>query len=131
MKTNQLNVVLKVNAISSGVTGMILIFFRDLCSSLFEVTASEIFLGVGIFLLIFAVYVFAESTRKDIHARRVQFISALDILWVVASDAILIIFWKNVSVIGNLLIFGVALWVAAMAYLQLSGVKKQAQPERV
>ena len=125
MKT--LKNILMLNAVSSGSTAIILIFFAPMVAGIFEVPDTSDFYGTGIFLLVFAGLVFFESLQKTIRPNRVLFISALDLLWVVASLAIVVLHMFNLSFIGYCLISAVAVWVAAMAYLQSKGVKRMSR----
>ncbi|GAA4449414.1 hypothetical protein GCM10023189_08770 [Nibrella saemangeumensis] len=110
--------ILKVNAISSGATGLLLVSVPGVAASIFGVTTTAPFLEVGIFLLLFALFVFIVSLGKPIKTNLVKLIITLDTLWVVASAIALLFLFSVVSVWGNLIIAGVALWVALMAFLQ-------------
>jgi hypothetical protein len=116
----QLNLILKVNSVSSGITGFVMVVFSQFCSTVFGVDANSGFIGIGIFLIAFAIFVFTESNKEKINGRNVKIISTLDILWVLISCVILVAFWKSLSALGNLLIIVMALWVDTMAYLQLT-----------
>lgn len=119
---------LLINAVSSGITGVALVVLAPWVAALFQVSIQAAFVGVGAFLVVFAAYVFVAGISKAIHPKRVRFIIALDVLWVVASMAIVLSGVFELSVIGKVLITGVALWVAAMAYFQRKGLKSL-QPE--
>jgi hypothetical protein len=110
--------ILKVNAISSGATGIILSVFPSVVASIFDVTTTAPFIEVGIFLVLFALFVFIVSVGKPIKRNLVKTIITLDTLWVVASAVALLFLFSSVSMWGNLIIAGVALWVALMAVLQ-------------
>ncbi|MBL0743123.1 hypothetical protein [Chryseolinea lacunae] len=116
--------VLLINAISSGATGFLLVVFPGFIANLFAVDAVMPFAEVGIFLLVFAAFVLYESRRKTVNVSRIYGIVAADTLWVIASALLLGIRPVAFSVLGNLFVAGVALWVAAMAYLQFRGVKQ-------
>ncbi|MCF0051733.1 hypothetical protein LXM25_16825 [Dyadobacter sp. LJ53] len=122
MKT--LKNVLLLNAVSSGATGLGLIFFPDFFAGLFEIKSTVPFVETGIFLAVFATLVFAVGIKNPINAGAVRFIIVLDTLWVVASFTVILFQMFNLSLIGYLMIAAVALWVAAMAYLQTAGVKQ-------
>jgi hypothetical protein len=124
MKT--LKTVLLINALSSGVTGLGLIISASLIAPLFEVAAPGPFIEVGVFLVAFATLVLFVSRGETQNANAVRFIIALDLLWVVTSFAIVFLQLFNLSILGYLLISGVALWVGAMAYLQSAGLKQLA-----
>jgi hypothetical protein len=118
-----LRTTLLVNATSSGAAGALLVLFSRPGSSLFSLNGTIAFTATGIFLLLFAAYVFNAASRKDINRGQVYFISILDLLWVAASLVTLLTFGNDLSGIGIILIAGVAAWVGLMAYLQLKGLK--------
>ena len=124
MKT--LKNILLLNAVSSAATALILIVFAPMVAQLFGVANPTAFYITGIFLLLFAGLVFYEGLQKSIRPGRVLFISALDTLWVIGSLAIVVLSMFDISFMGYCLISAVAVWVAAMAYLQSRGVKKLA-----
>jgi hypothetical protein len=116
--------VLIVNGVSSGATGIGLVAFARLAANLFGVPHSGVFSGTGIFLLVFAAVVLFEAFRDSIRIKQVQIIIALDILWVIVSVFVVLLMLSKISAIGNILIIAVALWVAAMALLQVKGLKQ-------
>lgn len=118
--------ILLLNAVSSGATGIGLIVFARFVAHIFGVQQLSPFYGTGIFLVAFAAFVGYESMQKPIRTARVQLISILDITWVLASMAVVLMSLFGLTMLGYGLITGVALWVAAMAYLQLKGVKQLA-----
>ena len=124
MKT--LKTVLQVNAISSGVTAIGLVIFSKIIASLFEVAQNGPFIAVGMFLVLFSAYVLAVSLSKQIDAVKVKAIIVADVAWVVASIIVTVVLFNTISSIGIVAIEAVAVWVAMMAYLQNSGLKKYA-----
>lgn len=114
-----LKLTLVINAVSSGVTGILLLGFNNFFSALFDIQADRIFLGCGVFLIVFALLVFYESRKPNISEKSVWIITSLDISWVIGSIVILLLLWNSLSLIGNLLIIIVALWVASMACFQI------------
>lgn len=124
MKT--LKNVMLINAISSGATGLGLIVFADFIAGLFEASVTGPFIEVGAFLLAFATLVFSVSRGNPVNARAVRLVIVLDTLWVVASLAIVLFQPLAISMLGYIAIAAVALWVAAMAYLQSAGLKQLA-----
>lgn len=116
--------VLRINAISSGATALLLILFPGIAAELFETSQITPFIGVGVFLLLFATYVFFQSQKKPILSRKVQWIIGIDISWVIGSLVIILPRLFELSLIGYFLIGAVALWVAAMAWLQFRGLNK-------
>jgi hypothetical protein len=116
--------VLRINAISSGVTGLGLIAFASTVASLFGLNNGMAVSEVGIFLLVFATFVFREGQRTAPKTNAVKVIIALDVTWVAASGLIVVFQLFELTLLGYLSISAVALWVAAMAYLQNAGLKQ-------
>jgi hypothetical protein len=117
-----LTTTMQVNAISSGATGALLIAGAKDIALLFGVASSGIFLGIGIFLFLFATLVFIVSRKKPVNHGAVKFIITLDTLWVVGSAVALVFVASSITMIGSLLVAGVAVWVGLMAYLQNRGL---------
>lgn len=116
--------VLLINAVSSGATGIGLVALAETVASLLGTTAAGAVMGVGIFLVVFAAGVLNEARQRTTRLTHVYIIIALDILWVLGSIAIVLLQLFQLSAIGYSAITAVALWVAAMAYLQIKGVKQ-------
>lgn len=116
--------VMLINAVSSGATGLLLIIFSGYTAQLFSVTRQMPFVAVGIFLLLFAVLVFANSRRNPLSKGWIKLIVAIDILWVI--ESLIIVFPKmfGFSTIGYVLIVAVAIWVTLMAVLQAKGLQQ-------
>lgn len=115
--------ILKINAISSGATGLGLVLFAKPMASIFGVSTTAPFIGVGLFLVTFAVFVFLVAMQKNMNENLVRTVIWLDRLWVIASMIAIFLLAGMVSLIGNLIIGAVAIWVAAMAVLQNKGLK--------
>jgi hypothetical protein len=116
--------ILLLNAVSSAATGVGLLVFARFMADIFGVSQLQAFYGTGIFLLVFAGMVFYEALKSPIRPNRVLFISVLDAMWVIVSATIVVLGLFNLSLVGYGLISAVALWVGAMAYLQLKGIKQ-------
>lgn len=127
MKT--LKNVLLLNAISSGATGIGLVVFAASVAELFGIIDYKVLWGVGVFLFSFACLVFIESRKFPHNLRMVKWIIALDVMWVLGSFSIVLLQMFHLSGVGYLAIGIVALWVAAMAYLQINGVKQILAPK--
>lgn len=115
--------VLLINGVSSGATGAALVVLGNFVASIFGVSQPQTFWAVGIFLVVFAILVITEGLKTAANPKRVQLIIALDISWVVVSFLVVILQLFNISVMGNVMIAAVALWVMAMAWLQIQGLK--------
>lgn len=119
-----LNRILMINSLTSGATGLLMFIFSSSIAELFDVTSTAGFTAVGVFLIAFAALVFAESRADQHNISRVRLIIFLDMLWVCGSVIILLVQPFGFSAIGNIATAAVALWVAAMAYFQSSGLKQ-------
>lgn len=122
MKT--LKNVLFINALSSGATGVGLIVFASWIAELFGVITPTPVMGVGFFLVGFAILVFRESRRTILHVKMIRLIVLLDSAWVVTSLIVIVLQLFDLSSVGYFAIGAVAVWVGAMAYLQSSGVRQ-------
>lgn len=118
-----LTTTMQINAISSGATGVLLIALAKPVAGIFGVTQTAPFIFTGAFLVLFAALVFMISKGKPVNPGAVKFVILLDTLWVAASAVALIFLFPVISGPGSLLTAGVALWVAAMAYLQKKGLQ--------
>lgn len=116
--------VLLVNALSSAACGILLAVLPSKMAELFEVSQSWPFIATGIFLIVFADVVLYAFFRKSPGRGLIKSIIYMDISWVIISLLIVVLALFNLSALGYVLISGVALWVALMAYLQNSGLKK-------
>ena len=123
MKT--LKNVLLINALSSGATGVLLIAMAEKIASIFETGFSIVFQGVGLFLVAFAILVFVVFKSNPVKRQGVILVTILDVVWVILSFLIVVVDGKFISLIGNILIIAVALWVAAMAFFQTRGLKAE------
>lgn len=121
---NRLKNVLLINALSSGTTGLSLIFFPGLVAGLCGATLTWPFVATGLFLVAFAVFVFIQSRRAVPPRKWVKLIIALDIIWVVESAIVVVPQLFGLSFPGYVLITAVAGWVALMAFLQTKGLKQ-------
>lgn len=115
--------ILRLNAVTSGATGLGLAFMPRLFAGLFEVEQSGPFVGVGIFLIVFAAAVWTVSRPERVNLKSVNAVIFADVTWVIGSIALIILDPFSVSLIGNILIAGVALWVLLMAYTQFRAAK--------
>lgn len=116
--------ILKINAISSGATGLLLALFPSTAAQIFATAYTAPFISVGIFLVLFALYVFKTSIANTINSKAVKTIVALDTSWVAGSVVALLFLGSTISLVGSALIAGVAVWVALMAYLQNKALKQ-------
>lgn len=111
----KLKKVLLLNAITSAFTGLLLVSFSGLTAELFGLNTSPINISVGVFLVVYAMYVI-YTALKALSQTRVVIV--LDVAWVLCSAVVLMAYGSKITWLGNLLIVAVALWVGLMAFLQ-------------
>lgn len=120
----KLKTILLVNAISSGITGVILTLIPTVFATIFKVSATLPFVEVGIFLILFSVFTGFTAFGNPIKIARVKTIITLDITWVIASAICIAILFAKISSWGTLMVIGVAAWVGLMAFLQTTAMKR-------
>lgn len=110
--------VLLINAVSSGATGILLVAMPALFANLFKVNEIIPFVEVGIFLILFSLFVIVAAYQSPIRKGWVKFIIGLDITWVIASAITVVALFSLISTVGSIIILAIAGWVGLMAYLQ-------------
>jgi hypothetical protein len=113
-----------VNAVSSGATGAGLLFASHVVSDIFGTDRNQPFIEVGLFLIVFAAVVYLISRQDVLNKAAVRAVIVVDTLWVVGSLLIVLVHAFDLSTVGYLLITAVAIWVAAMAFLQFGGLNQ-------
>lgn len=119
----KLKTVLLINAISSGFTGLLLIILAKTVASIFGVTETSPFIAVGVFLVLFALYVYSVSKKQPAMEKAVRLVIVLDTAWVLTSAVTIVLLQSAITFIGIVIIVAIALWVAGMAYLQNKGLQ--------
>lgn len=119
-----LKTVMLINAVSAGATGLLLILLSEYISNLFGSPNTVTFKAVGIFLLVFSVFVFIHSLKDPYNKGAVKAIITMDASWVGLSLLILITNMFSFTLVGNLITGCVALWVLLMVVLQAKGLKQ-------
>jgi len=113
---NRLQKSLRINAIFSSVSGIVLIAFNQPIAKLFDTKNNAVFWIVGIVLLLFASTIFYEVIKQRPLA--VLWIITQDFLWVVGSIFMVAINPFEISKTGNLTIGVIALIVLFMGINQ-------------
>lgn len=114
---NRLRLVLRVNAIFSTASGLVLILVRPLASLMQANSRTLIFIGIG--LILFALTVMHAALRKDVSRKQVLSIVVQDWVWVVASLIVIALQAWQLSSVAYMLIGAVAVIVGLFASLQL------------
>jgi hypothetical protein len=114
--------VLFINGISSGVTGLGLLVFAQAIGPITGISEPITWYAVGIFLTLFGIFVLTQAKAQPLNQNRVRIITALDASWVIGS-LIVVTSPVELTIIGQVGIIAVALWVALMAFLQFRGLR--------
>ena len=117
---NKLQKALKVNALFSSVSGLLLILLNTFLAELFNTENTTVFWVVGIVLLYFATTIWYEIKKQRKLA--VQWIIIQDLLWVVGSLILIVFNPFSISLIGNVIIILIALIVLFMAVNQYNSL---------
>lgn len=123
--------ILRLNAISSGLTGLLLLLLTGMIASLMGVTNKIALSAVGGFLVLFAVFVFEVSLGKPINRKAVNIVIALDTAWIIVSAIAMIFLLPLLTFIGNAMVIGVAAWVGVMVYLQKRALRESFPKQQV
>lgn len=116
--------VLLTNAVSSGITGIILAYMPGFFAKLFKVDTTAPFVEVGIFLIVFSLFVVFTAFKNPIWKSITKVIIALDVTWVIASIIAVVLLFSSISLVGSVLIIAIAGWVGLMAYFQNKTLNK-------
>lgn len=116
--------VLLINAISSGMTGLLIALNSKLVASIFKVSNTGPIIGVGIFLVIFSLFVLFTVFMHLQDKAWTKFIIGIDITWVLLSVIATALVYSSISMVGSTIILAVAAWVGLMAYLQTKTLNK-------
>ena len=123
--------ILRLNAISSGLTGLLLLLLTGMIAPLMGVTNKIALSAVGGFLVLFAVFVFEVSLGKPINRKAVNIVIALDTAWIIVSAIAMIFLLPLLTFIGNAMVIGVAAWVGVMVYLQKRALRESFPKQQV
>jgi drug/metabolite transporter (DMT)-like permease len=95
---------LKANMIFSFLSGAGLAIFSSAVSAFMEVERSDIFVYIGIGLLLFSFTIAWSAFAKEFKIKRVKLITMQDWAWILGSAVLLVLNPWNISLGGNILI---------------------------
>ncbi|MEL0653095.1 MULTISPECIES: hypothetical protein [Algibacter] len=120
---NKLQKALKINALFSSISGIIMILLNQPIAKLFGTSNSTVFWIVGLILVYFAITIWYEINKQRKLA--VIWIIIQDYTWVVGSLILVIFNPFKITLTGNLIIGIIALIVLYMGINQTIGLKKR------
>jgi hypothetical protein len=128
--TTLLRYALLGDAVASGATGLLMAAGAPFLSGLLGLPEG-LLRGAGILLLPFAAAVAFLGTRPMLRHAMVWAVIALNILWTVASIALLASGWVQPAALGYAFVIFQALVVLAFADLQFIGLRRAPRPASV
>ncbi|MFD1769191.1 hypothetical protein [Sphingobacterium suaedae] len=116
--------VLLINAISSGLTGLLIALSPKVVASILKVNNTATIIGTGAFLVVFSLFVLVTAFKHPRDKAWTKLIIGIDITWVIVSIIVTALLFSTISMIGSVVILAVAAWVGVMAYLQTKALNK-------
>lgn len=115
--------ILTIDAVSSGAMAILLLAGGGLLEGLLGIPAGFL-RGAGAILIPFAAFVGWLGSRPEPARTAVWIIVAANLLWVVESILVLFTGWFSPTALGLAFVIGQALFVAAMAELQIMALRR-------
>ena len=110
--------ILQLNAVSTAACGVGLLATREILPALFGLDGSMLLDLVAVGLLLYAGLLAAAAHRRPVTRQALIAFTVPDVLWVVASAFVLLVFWADFSAVARFLVIAVALVVEVFATLQ-------------
>lgn len=114
---NELQNALKINALFSSISGIIMILLSQQIAKLFGTTNASIFMVIGLVLIYFALTIWYEIKKQRKLA--IIWIIIQDYTWVLGSALLIIFNPFGITKIGNIIIGFIALIVLYMGINQM------------
>ncbi|MGW6500352.1 hypothetical protein [Nonomuraea angiospora] len=118
-----LRLALASDAVVTGGNGLVYLAFAGPVSDLLGPGAG-LLRGIGAFLLVYGVAVGLLATRRAISPAATRAVIALNIVWTLASVAVVVTGAADLTTIGAIWTIAQALVVGAFAELQIVGLRK-------
>lgn len=122
-----LRIALMANAVFSLSCAMSMVFNSSIVEEILGIQAPLLIQSVGIGLVVFAVDLLHQATRKRVVTWRSLYSSTADFLWVLATLILLGIFPNALSSSGNLLAIAIAITVFTFGVWQLWAIQRAHQ----
>jgi hypothetical protein len=115
---------LKLNALFSGFSAIAMLLSANWVARHLGLSGPASVYGVAVFLLLFAAQLSNIVRTGNVRTLEIVGIIAGDLLWVVASVVLGIIYMGSISTIGAVLIDAVAVAVLIFAVMQIRGLRE-------
>ena len=110
--------ILKINAAFTIVSALVLTILSNSIANLMHIENNSVLQYIGIGLLLFAVSLIYNGTKRELSHSQIKFIVIQDCAWVAGSAALIILNPFNITPIGNIIIASVAVIVGLFGYFQ-------------
>ncbi|WP_299256736.1 hypothetical protein [uncultured Aquimarina sp.] len=120
---NELQKALKINALFSSISGIIMILFSNQIAKLFGTDNSSIFWIVGLILIYFTITIWYEISKQRKTA--VLWIIIQDFLWAIGSIILILFNPFGITSLGNIIIGIIASIVLLMGVNQIRAFNKK------
>jgi hypothetical protein len=110
--------ILQLNAVSTAACALGMLATRSTLYSLFGLDVPILLDMVAVGLLVYAGALAFAAQRQPVTRQALMAFTAADVLWVVASVVVLLLFWAQLAPVARLLVIAVALVVEVFATLQ-------------
>ena len=110
--------ILQLNALSTAACALGMLAARSTLYSLFGLDAPILLDVLAVGLIAYAGALALAAHRQPVTRRALIAFTVADVLWVVASAAVLLLFWAQLATVARLLVIAVAMVVEGFATLQ-------------
>jgi hypothetical protein len=119
----RLHLVLRIDAIASGASGVLLLIGGQVLADLFGIPTG-LLVPVGFLLLAYAAALWFTETRPNLNASAVQAIVAANALWIVTSVLVVVLGWFPLTGLGVAFVLTQAAAVAILADLEFTSLRQ-------
>ncbi|MCB1670579.1 MAG: hypothetical protein R3F41_20350 [Gammaproteobacteria bacterium] len=98
-------------------TALILLFTGTVIEYLIDLPR-PVFVVLSLVLVLFALYVFLTARHSEPGRARILVIFVADLAWVVMTPVVMLVLQDRITPLGNLVLVGIVLLVAAFAVLE-------------
>ena len=116
--------ILQVNAVSTAACGIGMLATREILPALFGLDGPLLLDLLAVGLLLYAGLLAAAARRRPVARQALIAFTVADVLWVVASAFVLLVFWADFAAIARFLVFAVAVVVEVFATLQFKAASR-------
>jgi hypothetical protein len=116
--------ILQLNAVSTAACGVGMLATREILPALFGLDGSMLLDLLAVGLLLYAGLLAAAAHRRPVTRQALIAFTVADVLWVVASAFVLLVFWTDFAAVARFIVIAVALVVELFATLQFRAAGK-------